>query len=106
MIEGKLKKNRWLTVVFALLAVGGLAGFFIVYARAGWHLFLMRPFWLGCAFLAAFGFFMMLACFLGYSSMRLRAALSEMCYCQHCGAECRDTDAFCATCGEKLEKVE
>lgn len=106
MIEGKLKKIRWFTAVFALLAVVCLVGFFVVYARAQWHLFLMRPFWLGCTFLAAFGFFMMLACFLAYSLLRLKSELSQICHCPHCGGECKSTDAFCAACGEKLQNVE
>lgn len=106
MLQRKLKRNRWVTAIFSLLSIGSLVGFLVVYARADWHLFLIRPFWLGCVFVVMFGFGMMLSCLFAYSTLRLKTELLEIRICEKCGAECHIKDLFCSVCGEKLTKTE
>ena len=106
MAKDIVKKYTLIAWVLAAVSLLLLAGFIVLFAVAKWHLFAIRPFWLGCLFLMLGGLGLATSCVLGYVAILKREERASVVVCAACGKETSYDNAFCPHCGASLETKE
>ena len=106
MAKDIVKKYTLIAWVLAIVSLLLLAGFIVLFAVAKWHLFAMRPFWLGCLFLMLGGLGLAAACVLGYIVILKKEEQASTIFCGSCGKATSCENAFCPHCGAAIETKE